>query len=131
MRLIIAGSRNITDYAVVWAAISEALAEFDAPRVACVLSGCANGVDKLGERWAVEHSVPIKPYPAKWDLYGKYAGRLRNAQMACEADALVAVWDGQSPGTKHMIEIAKGKGLLVHVYSTKNENSGANSDVGC
>jgi hypothetical protein len=35
--------------------------------------------------------------------------------MVKNADALVAVWDGKSRGTAHMIEIAKEKGLLVHV----------------
>jgi hypothetical protein len=31
--------------------------------------------------------------------------------------ALIAVWDGKSPGTKHMIETAKARGLPVFVAS--------------
>ena len=36
--------------------------------------------------------------------------------MAANADALVAVWDGVSPGTKNMIAQARLQGLRVHVY---------------
>jgi len=35
--------------------------------------------------------------------------------MADVADALIAFWDGQSRGTKSMIEIARRKGLQVAV----------------
>jgi hypothetical protein len=35
--------------------------------------------------------------------------------MAENADALVAYWDGKSPGTKHMIATAMNKGLLVRI----------------
>jgi hypothetical protein len=35
--------------------------------------------------------------------------------MADYADALIAIWDGKSKGTKHMIDIAKKKGLKVFI----------------
>ena len=35
--------------------------------------------------------------------------------MAEYADALVAFWDGESKGTKHMIETAKEKGLDIRI----------------
>ena len=37
--------------------------------------------------------------------------------MAEHADALIAFWDGRSSGTKHMIDIAKRKGLQVTIYN--------------
>jgi hypothetical protein len=46
----------------------------------------------------------IKRYPADWDTFGKSAGYRRNEQMAEDADALVAFWDGESKGTAHMID---------------------------
>ena len=52
---------------------------------------------------------------ADWETYGKSAGYRRNVDMAESADALVALWDGVSNGTKHMINIARQKGLRVHV----------------
>lgn len=36
--------------------------------------------------------------------------------MADNAEALIAIWDGKSKGTRHMIEVAKEKGLKVYVH---------------
>lgn len=36
--------------------------------------------------------------------------------MANYAEALIAIWDGQSKGTKMMIDIANKKGLKVYIY---------------
>lgn len=86
-----------------------------------VISGTAKGVDTLGEYWAKENNIPIWRFPADWDQYGKRAGYLRNQQMADVADALIAIWDGESKGTKHMIDIAVRAGLKVFIYNTSNK----------
>lgn len=36
--------------------------------------------------------------------------------MADRAEALVAIWDGQSRGTKHMIDTARAQGLRVYLW---------------
>ncbi len=42
--------------------------------------------------------------------------------MASNADALIALWDGTSKGTKGMIDLAKKRGLKVFVqYILTNE----------
>lgn len=81
-----------------------------------IVSGTANGVDKLGENWAMYRRIPVKKFPANWNMYGKSAGYRRNLEMAGYADALVAVWDGESKGTKHMIDIARDKGIITYVF---------------
>lgn len=113
MRVIIAGSRYGISYETVarytqLCPIRLSIAE--------IVSGCANGVDAHGERWAEENGIPIKLFPADWQKYGKQAGIIRNIEMARYADGLIAIWDGESRGTKHMIETAKKKGLVVYVY---------------
>lgn len=111
MRTIIAGSRTLNDYRIV----AQAMSEF-AEEVTEVVSGCASGVDQLGEQWAKNHPVRLARFPADWEKYGKSAGPIRNRQMAEYADALVAIWDGKSRGTKNMIEEAKKRGLIVFVF---------------
>jgi hypothetical protein len=81
-----------------------------------VVSGGARGADRLGEEWAAKENIPLRRFPAEWDRHGKAAGYIRNAEMAEYADKLVAFWDGESRGTKHMIDLALEKGLEVHVY---------------
>jgi len=117
LRTIIAGSRTIVSIDVVRAAVS--FCEW-APSV--VVSGCAAGVDLLGEQWAKENGVPVEKFPADWKKFGKSAGPVRNGQMANVAEALIAVWDGSSSGTKNMIEQATKKGLKVSVFKVQKKS---------
>ena len=80
-----------------------------------IVSGHAKGADTLGEKYAQERGLNIELHPADWHSHGRAAGPIRNAEMAAEADALIAFWDGQSRGTANMIKIAKDKGLQVAV----------------
>ena len=114
MRVIIAGSREGATTAIVKAAMDTS---GFAPSL--IVSGTARGVDRLGEQWARHNDVPIRQYPARWDEYGKSAGYKRNAVMAANADALVAIWDGQSLGTRHMVNLARARGIQVFVYNFK------------
>ncbi len=111
MKVIVAGSRDVTDYATV----QQAIARSGFP-VTRVISGAARGVDQLGERWAKDHALPLLRMPAEWNVYGRSAGYRRNEDMAGVADALIAIWDGHSPGTRHMIETARRRGLRVFVF---------------
>jgi hypothetical protein len=71
---------------------------------ACIVSGGARGADEAGERYAERHSIPVHVDEPDWESYGKAAGHRRNLRMAHKADAVVAFWDGQSSGTRSMIE---------------------------
>ena len=108
--VIIAGSRGITDYEEV----KQAYIQADLP-IRTIVSGKANGVDTLGEKLAKELKVPVLEYPADWDKYGKSAGYVRNKEMAVVADALIAIWDGESKGTKNMIDIMRYMGKKVFI----------------
>lgn len=111
MKTIIAGSRGITDYNL----LLRAMERIDW-QPSEIVSGAANGVDKLGERWAEENGVELTKFPAEWDLYGKAAGHIRNAQMAKYADAVIVLWDGKSRGASNMITEGKKLGLNVVVF---------------
>ena len=128
MKVIIAGSRSITDMGTVKLAI-----ECCPFSITEVVSGGAKGVDLLGEEYAMGENIPIKVFKPLWkDLeasgavvksnsYGKYnarAGHDRNEQMGDYADALIAVWDGHSKGAKHMIDYMAKLGKKVFIYNT-------------
>ncbi len=105
MRVVVAGSRTIENYIAVCKAIH------DSPFViSTLISGCARGVDKLGERWAMEASVKIERYPVTnhmWLRKGKRAACERNYHMASKAEALILVWDGVSKGSLNMKQAAE------------------------
>lgn len=112
LRVIVAGTRSFANYEFL-------RAKMDCLLIRCpeveIVSGTARGADQLGERYASERGYPLKQFPADWDTYGKAAGYRRNEQMAEYADAAVVFWDGKSRGSKHMIDIAKAKGLALRV----------------
>lgn len=111
MKTIIAGSRNVTDFNQVSFAIKSS--GFD---ITEIVSGAARGVDRLGEKYAEMNNLPVMRFIPDWNALGKRAGFVRNSQMADYADALVAIWDGTSVGTKHMISDATKKGLKIYVH---------------
>lgn len=111
MRTIIAGSRSIDQYKHVLEATAAC-----GWKPSVVLCGGARGADAWGKLWATKRGIPVEDYPADWTAHGKAAGPIRNEQMAARADALIALWDGESQGTKHMIELAKKRGMAVYVH---------------
>lgn len=113
MRTIIAGSRGIVDMSV----LRHCIDHLRHP-ITVVISGAAIGVDSLAIDYAKEHELPLEMYPAEWKRFGNRAGFIRNELMASKAEALVAIWDGKSRGTRHMITVAKMLGLTVTVYRT-------------
>lgn len=110
-KLIIAGSRNFDNYLKLCDYCDHYLMYKDDVEI---VSGTANGADKLGEKYASERGYKIKRFPADWSL-GKFAGYKRNESMAKYGDALVVFWDEKSKGTKHMIEIAKKYNLPTKI----------------
>lgn len=80
-----------------------------------VVSGCANGADKLGEKWAESRGFSVKRIPANWEKHGKPAGMIRNMQIVSASDMMIAFWDGKSKGTKGSIDAMKKSNKLLHV----------------
>jgi len=111
MKVIIAGKRDYYKYEAVQEAVKAS-----GFVITEEVSGAASGVDALGEKWAKDNNVPIKRFPADWGKNGKAAGPIRNKQMADYAEALIALWDGNSKGTANMIMQARNAGLKVFVY---------------
>lgn len=106
MNVVIAGGRDFDDYET----MCLELQEYQHKDVT-VVSGCARGADRLGERWAMENGKPIREYPADWRTHGKAAGFIRNQKMAKVAHSVVVFWDGKSKGTKNMIDNARQVGI--------------------
>lgn len=101
MKIIIAGSRHITEMEYLIVAIRNT--QFKIKEVVC---GCAKGVDTLGKQWAEENNIPVEEFPPDFERYPiPRAFFARNIEMAHYADGLIAVWDGSSTGTMHMIQV--------------------------
>lgn len=131
MRIIIAGGRNFNDMEYLERSCHNVFQQMSEKGVLTnninvdisnmeIVCGKARGADTLGEEFAKNYGIKVKYFPANWDAYGKSAGYKRNKQMAeyakDEDGILIAFWDGESKGTKHMIDLANKEGLEVFVY---------------
>lgn len=120
MRVIVAGSRTITDSSLVFDAI-----EKSGITVTEVISGGARGVDTIGWEWALLRGIPTKVFKAEWFKYGQSAGPRRNREMAnyCGKDAaLILIWDGASKGSSNMKKEALRVGMKVHEVVVPNDH---------
>lgn len=117
MKVIIAGSRTISDYNIIKSAVEQSNWK---NKITLIISGGARGTDQLGEKFAQEHKINMARFPANWKKYGKVAGYIRNKQMAEYGDALIACWDGKSSGTKDMLTQMCTLDKPVHIYKTSD-----------
>jgi len=118
MKVIVAGSRSISQVKHTLEAIE---ASGFAREATEFVSGAATGPDTHAMECASRLGLPVKLFLPRWrDRDGAYnprAGYERNIRMAEYADALIAVWDGESGGTRHMIEQARKRGLKVYIHT--------------
>lgn len=107
-KLIVAGSRNFSDSIMLEhyvLKVVDILSEIGLDLA--IVSGTANGADRLGEMVADKHQLHCIKVPALWDSLGKKAGYRRNELMAETADGLMCFRVNYSPGSSHMIKMAQ------------------------
>lgn len=122
-KIIIAGSRGLKLNPVeISIALQCMMSNHNLLLQEVVCGGCP-GPDMDGLRWATRSAAKAKIFEAKWHLYGKAAGPIRNQEMANYADALLCFYNGTSPGTKNMIDLMNKLGKPVHIVTrTKDQN---------
>ncbi len=78
-----------------------------------VVTGGADGADSSAESWAKHKGIPCKVIYPKWEDHGKAAGPARNKLILDEGvEAVIAFWDGTTPGTKNMLRQATDRNIL-------------------
>ncbi len=85
-----------------------------------VIHGCSTGVDSQASRWAAANRVVEWRFPARWSVFGKAAGPVRNQQMLDygQPDLVLALAKptlATSRGTANMVSIARKAGIETRV----------------
>ena len=114
MKVLICGSRGVDDRAVVAQAVAES-----GMAPTHIVSGGARGVDTLARLYAQSNGIKFTEHVADWEGHGRRAGYLRNITMVDAVEAVIAVWDGESRGTKHSIDYATSQRKRVSVLRTE------------
>ena len=74
--------------------------------ISAIVSGGARGADALAEIYARENRIRMIIHKPRLDLYGKSAAYYRNIKIVDDCDIMIALWDGESPGTKMTVNLA-------------------------
>jgi hypothetical protein len=113
MRILVCGDRNWKRMDV----IERELKKF--PPGTIVIHGAARGADTIGGFVADKLGFDVIPFDAKWHIYGRAAGPIRNQQMIDdgEPDLVLAFHENinESVGTKDMVNRARGVGIKVEI----------------
>ena len=75
-----------------------------------IITGGAKGVDTCAKEYARCHGMRFTEILPEYEKYRKAAPLLRNLQIIAYADEVIAFWDGQSKGTKFVIDQCKKMG---------------------
>lgn len=121
MRIAIVGSRKYNDPHMVYPVISQFLKDHTHGNVV-IVSGGASGVDSIAADYGKSIGLDCIVFEPlhKVDNLTKYNPRwfyIRNKQIIQNADKVLAIWDGESPGTEHSIKYARSIGVPVMVVT--------------
>lgn len=117
MRVLIAGSRTITQEARLHAVLDRLHAETPFTEV---IAGGARGADRLAARWARKRNLPLMEVHADWERHGRSAGYRRNTEMLERGPQLVVAFVDrpwrESKGTAHTIRGAIDRQIPTRVF---------------
>ncbi len=85
-----------------------------------IVSGGARGVDTSAREYAISHAIKLTEFLPEYDKFGRGAPLRRNITIIEYADLVLAFWDGQSHGTKFMIDNCRKRNIPVRVFMPTN-----------
>lgn len=119
-KAIVCGGRNYRDRQRVFQILDAAVDRLDVDAIA--EGGCRSkdpesderyGADWLAKSWAIQRGIQCETYYAAWDLHGKAAGPIRNAEMLAKSEAEICFVFPGGRGTADMARRAEEAGLRV------------------
>lgn len=106
MKIALIGSRNL---------IVKDLGRYLPENVTEIVSGGARGIDTCAREYAKSHGIKLTEFLPEYEKHGRSAPLKRNLQIIDYADLIIAFWDGQSRGTKFVIDNCKKRNKKVTV----------------
>lgn len=110
MKVAVIGSRNL---------VVKNLADYLPPDTTEIVSGGAKGIDACAREYAQANGIKLTEFLPEYDKYGRSAPLKRNIQIMEYSDLVLAFWDGESRGTKYVIDKCKERGIPVKIFRNK------------
>lgn len=112
----VVGSRTFNDYSKMCSVLDHYKEE--GVGIGRIVSGGAQGADKLAQRYADEHGILFLLLEAQWNKNGREAGFIRNRSIVANSDRVVAFWDGKSPGTRDTIQKCRAANVPISIVNS-------------
>ncbi len=110
MKVAVIGSRNL---------VVNDLGKYLPEETTEIVSGGAKGIDTCAREYALANGLKLTEFLPDYKRYGRGAPLKRNLQIIDCADCVLAFWDGQSKGTKFVIQHCKAQNKPVRVFLKK------------
>lgn len=112
MKVAVIGSRGLT---------VPNLENYLPENVTEIVSGGARGVDSSAAAYARAHGLKLTEFLPDYATLGRRAPLCRNITIIDYSDTVLAFWDGQSHGTKFVIDKCRecGKPCRVFLFRPK------------
>lgn len=91
--------------------------------VKTIVSGGAKGIDTCAKNYANKNKLELIEFLPDYKQYGRKAPIIRNKTIIENSDMIIAIWDGQSKGTKYTIDLARKMNKEVQVIICQSEKN--------
>jgi len=122
MKVAIVGSRSINDQMFVEYLFRCFTYIFGKPTK--IISGGAIGVDSFAGEYAGINKIELQIFRPNWAKYGRKAGFIRNEDIIKNCDICLAIWDGESHGTKHDLGLCEQYKKDLVLFNVKESTQG-------
>ncbi|MEG1426778.1 MAG: hypothetical protein RSC76_03730 [Oscillospiraceae bacterium] len=112
MKVAVIGSRGL---------VVRDLGRYLPPDTTEIISGGARGVDTSAKEYALANGIKLTEFLPEYDKFGRGAPLKRNITIIENADLVLAFWDGESHGTKFVIDNCKQRQIPVTIMLAKQK----------
>lgn len=81
-----------------------------------IVSGGAKGIDTCARNFAIKNGLKLTELRPEYNKYGRGAPLRRNETIVNYADMVLAFWDGESRGTKFVINYCEKVGKECKIF---------------
>ena len=107
MKIAIVGSRGLS---------VEDFTPYLPPETTEIVSGGARGIDQCAAAYAHTHDLLLTEFKPDYKRYGRGAPLRRNVDIVDYADLVLIFWDGESHGSRFVMDTCKKKGKPHRVF---------------
>ena len=81
-----------------------------------IVSGGARGIGTCARNYALKNDLKLTEFRPEYNKYGRGAPLRRNETIVNYADMVLAFWDGESRGTKFVINYCEKVGKECKIF---------------